>query len=78
MGWYVIIGTIPIAVARASLFRHQIETGARNLLAHRRGADRRRPACSWVADRVGPPGRRSCGTSTLRDGVIFGLAQASR
>jgi len=73
MGWYVIIGTIPIAVVGFA-FQDAIETVARNL---------------WlvsfnlivfgiilgVADRVGAK-TKTVADLNLRDGVLFGLAQA--
>ena len=73
MGWYVIIGTIPIAVLGYT-FSDQIETAARNL---------------WlvatvlivfgvvlgVADRVGRQDK-GLGDLTIRSGLIFGLGQA--
>ena len=73
MGWYIIIGTIPIAVLGLA-FSHQIETAARNL---------------WVvaamliifglilglADRIG---RKVNTVSALnsRDGILLGIGQA--
>ncbi len=73
MGWYVIIGTIPIAVL-GLLFQDQIETVARNL---------------WlvsftliffgvilgVADRVGAK-TKEVDDLNIRDGVLFGIGQA--
>jgi undecaprenyl-diphosphatase len=73
MGWYVIIGTIPIAVM-GLLFQDQIETVARNL---------------WlvsftliffgiilgVADRVGKK-TQELHNLNVRDGVLFGVGQA--
>ncbi len=73
MGWYVIIGTIPIA-AMGLLFQDQIETVARNL---------------WlvsftliffgiilgVADRVGKK-TQELEDLNVRDGVLFGIGQA--
>lgn len=73
MGWYVIIGTIPIAVM-GLLFQDQIETVARNL---------------WlvsftliffgiilgVADRVGKK-TQELENLNVRDGVLFGIGQA--
>ena len=72
MGWYVIIGTIPIAVAGLA-FEHQIETVARNL---------------WitatmlvvfgivlgVADRFGRK-QRELKDLNIRHGLVFGLFQ---
>lgn len=73
MGWYVIIGTIPIAVIGFA-FSDLIETAARNL---------------WlvstvlivfgvilgVADKVGPK-TRGLETLSMRSGLVFGLGQA--
>jgi undecaprenyl-diphosphatase len=73
MGWYIILGTIPIGIF-GLIFKDQIETGARNLyligsMLIALGT------VLWVADTVG---RR---TRTLEqinrtDGVVIGLAQA--
>src|SRR3954453_6199318 len=73
MGWYILLGTIPIGIF-GLIFSDQIETGARNLyligsMLIVLGV------VLWVADRVG---RR---TRTLEqingtDGVVIGLAQA--
>jgi undecaprenyl-diphosphatase len=73
MGWYIVVGTIPIGIF-GLLFRHQIENGARDLyligtalivlglllLAAERAASHERPL----------------ETITTRDGVLIGLAQA--
>lgn len=73
MGWYVILGTIPIGIL-GFLFQDQIETVARNL---------------WlvavmligfgvvlgIADRYGPQ-RKSLEDLSMRDGVLFGMAQS--
>ena len=73
LGWYIIIGTIPIVVL-GLLFADQIETAARNL---------------WlvastlivfgivlgIADALGSH-RRSLASLTARDGVILGFGQA--
>ncbi len=73
MGWYVIIGTIPIAVL-GLLFSNQIETIARNL---------------WlvastlivfgiilgIADRVGAK-TRGVETLSIRSGLVYGFGQA--
>lgn len=73
LGWYIIIGTIPIVVLGVA-FTRQIETAARNL---------------WlvasvlilfgvvlgVADRYGSK-QRSLSSMSARDGVILGLGQA--
>ena len=73
MGWYVIIGTLPIAILGFT-FRHQIETVARNL---------------WLvaamliifgvvlglADRFGSR-RKPLDKLNTRDGVLYGFGQA--
>lgn len=73
MGWYVIVGTIPIGFF-GYLFKDQIETAARNL---------------WlvstvlivfgivlgVADRYGRQ-NKTLGDLTIRSGLIFGFGQA--
>ena len=72
-GWYVIVGTIPIVVA-GLVFSHQIETVARDL---------RLVAAMMiivglvlaVADQSGARAR-TLSDLTLRDGIMFGLAQA--
>jgi undecaprenyl-diphosphatase len=73
MGWYILLGTIPIGVF-GLIFRHQIESGARSLyligttlivlgllLLH--------------AERVGRRDRH-LGDITRRDGIAIGFAQA--
>lgn len=73
MGWYVIVGTIPIAVLGLA-FSHQIETVARNLYL---------VATTLivfgiilgVADRVGAK-TRSIETLSMRSGLVFGFGQA--
>lgn len=72
MGWYIIVGTIPIALAGV-IFSDQIKTVARDL----------RLTASmliifglllYVADRFRPQQKKEKDL-TLRDGLIFGLAQ---
>lgn len=73
LGWYLILGTIPIGVF-GLLFADQIETGARDLRI-----------VGWVlivfgvvlylVDRVMPQ-RKQVADLTLRDGLLFGLAQS--
>ncbi|MFT6564022.1 MAG: undecaprenyl-diphosphatase [Actinomycetes bacterium] len=72
MGWYVIVGTIPISIAGLA-FAEQITTVARDL----------RLTASmliifgillYVADRLGSQ-KKTEKDLTLKDGVIFGLAQ---
>ncbi len=73
MGWYVIIGTIPIGILGLA-FKDQITTAARDL---------RLIAAALivigivllVADRVGAR-RRTVKDLSVRDGLIFGLAQS--
>ena len=73
LGWYLVYGTIPIAVL-GLVFKNQIETGARDLriigwvlilfgLA------------LWLVDRAFPQ-RKTIADLNLRDGVLYGLAQA--
>ncbi len=73
MGWYLIIGTIPIGIV-GFLFRHQIETGARSLylmgitlivLGLLLGA----------ADALGSK-KRPVESVTRKDAIVVGLAQA--
>jgi undecaprenyl-diphosphatase len=72
-GWYVIVGTIPIVVA-GLVFSHEIETVARDL---------RIVAAMMiivglvlaVADRTGARAR-TISDLNMRDGILFGLAQA--
>lgn len=73
MGWYVIIGTIPIAVLGLA-FSHQIETVARNLYLSATvlivfGI------ILGVADKYGRK-TRSIETLSMRSGLVFGLGQA--
>jgi undecaprenyl-diphosphatase len=74
LGWYIIIGTIPIAIF-GLLFKDKIETDARQLtligitliaLGLLLG----------LAERVGPK-RRDVDSLTMRDGVAIGFAQAA-
>ena len=73
MGWYVIIGTIPIAVL-GLVFSHQIETIARNLWL---------VSCTLIvfgiilgaADRVGAK-TRGLDTLSMRSGLVYGFGQA--
>ena len=74
MGWYVILGTIPVAVL-GFLFRHQIKDQARDLRIIA-AAMIVVGAVLWVADRVG---RRVKDLRRLdvRDGLVYGLAQSA-
>lgn len=73
MGWYVILGTIPIGIL-GFIFQDQIETVARNLWL---------VACTLIgfgiilgiADRVGRK-VKTLDDLTLRDGVLYGMAQS--
>lgn len=73
MGWYVIIGTIPIGILGYT-FQDQIETVARNLWL---------VACTLIgfgiilgiADRAGRQ-TKSLEDLTMRDGVLYGMAQS--
>ena len=73
MGWYVIIGTIPIGVLGFA-FAHQIETAARNLWLVS-GTLIVFGVLLAVADAYGQH-RRGLDRMTTRDGLIFGLGQA--
>ena len=73
MGWYVILGTVPIAVF-GLLFKDQIETGARDLriigwVLILFGV------ILWLVDRVAPQ-TKDVEDLSLRDGLLFGLAQS--
>ena len=73
MGWYLILGTIPVGVF-GLIFKDQIETGARNLyligsMLIVLGV------VLWVADRVGRR-TRTLEQINATDGVVIGLAQA--
>lgn len=73
MGWYILLGTLPISVL-GLLFEAQIDTVARDL---------RLIAATlivlgiilWLADRRGKQ-TKDLEALTLRDGLIFGFAQA--
>jgi undecaprenyl-diphosphatase len=73
MGWYVILGTIPIAIFGYTL-RHQIETVARNLWLVA-GTLIVFGVILGVADRVGAR-RKGIPDLNIRDGLLFGLGQA--
>ena len=73
MGWYIIIGTIPVAVLGLA-FKDQIETGARDLriigwvlILFGIGL--------WLVDKVFPQ-RKTVDDLGLRDGILYGLAQS--
>jgi undecaprenyl-diphosphatase len=73
MGWYLIYGTIPIAVF-GLVFKDQIETGARDLrligwVLILFGI------ILWAVDRFFEQ-RKEIADLTLRDGMLFGLAQS--
>jgi undecaprenyl-diphosphatase len=73
MGWYILLGTIPIAVL-GLVFKDQIETGARDLrligwVLILFGL------VLWLVDRVAPQTKQLEDLS-LRDGLLFGLAQS--
>jgi undecaprenyl-diphosphatase len=73
MGWYIIVGTIPIAVL-GLLFSHQIETAARNLWLVA-GSLIIFGVILGVADRFGPK-RKPLSDLRIRDGLLFGMGQA--
>jgi undecaprenyl-diphosphatase len=73
MGWYIIIGTIPVAVL-GLVFKDQIETGARDLriigwvlILFGIGL--------WLIDKVSAQ-RKTIEELTLLDGLLFGIAQS--
>jgi len=73
MGWYIILGTIPISIVGLA-FKDSIETTARDLriigwVLIIFGV------VLWAVDKVAPQ-RRLIGDLNLRDGLFFGVAQA--
>jgi undecaprenyl-diphosphatase len=73
MAWLIVIGTLPIAVL-GLLFKDAIETSLRNLYIT--GTVLIVFALIlWAADRFGAQ-RRTLQSLTVRDGLIFGFAQA--
>jgi undecaprenyl-diphosphatase len=73
LGWYVIVGTIPIGILGLA-FRHQVETGARNLELIGSALI----ALGLVLLYAEHVSTRDRGVEslTMRDGIIIGLAQA--
>jgi len=74
LGWYIGLGTIPVAVL-GFLFRNAIETGARNraliAIALIVGG-----GVLWAAERLGTR-RRPLESMQAGDGVVVGVAQAA-
>ena len=73
LGWYVLVGTIPIGILGLA-FRHQVETGARNLEligSALIGLGLVLLYAEHVSTRD-----RGVESLTMRDGVLIGLAQA--
>ena len=73
LGWYLVYGTIPIAVL-GLVFKDQIETGARDLriigwVLILFGV------VLWLVDKVFAQ-RRTIADLNLRDGILYGLAQS--
>ncbi len=73
MGWYIILGTIPIAILGLA-FKDQIETTARDLrivgwVLILFGL------ILWLVDRVSAQ-QKETEDLTLRDGILYGFAQA--
>jgi undecaprenyl-diphosphatase len=73
MGWYIALGTVPIGIF-GFVFKDQITTGARDLrligwVLIVFGV------ILWAVDRFAPQ-RKETEDLSLRDGLIFGLAQA--
>ncbi|MDX6556284.1 MAG: undecaprenyl-diphosphatase [Miltoncostaeaceae bacterium] len=73
MGWYIIVGTIPISVFGLA-FHNQIESGARNLYLIGTALIVLGLVLLW-AERVSTR-RRTVEQVTLRDGLAVGFAQA--
>nr|WP_156221735.1 undecaprenyl-diphosphate phosphatase [Pseudactinotalea suaedae] len=73
MGWYVIVGSIPIVVL-GLLFQDQIEHALRNLWITAAVLAGFALILGW-ADRVGAK-TKTLTELTWRDGILFGLAQA--
>ncbi|MBU6243752.1 MAG: undecaprenyl-diphosphate phosphatase [Actinomycetales bacterium] len=73
MGWYVIVGTIPIAVLGVA-FSHQIETAARNLWLVA-GTLIGFGIVLGLADALGRH-RLTLAELNAKDGIVFGLGQA--
>lgn len=73
MGWYIIVGTIPIAVI-GLVFSHQIETAARNLWLVS-GTLIGFGIILGVADALGRH-RLVLANLNAKDGILFGLGQA--
>ena len=73
LGWYIIVGTIPISVLGLA-FEDQIETGARSLYLIA-GMLIGFSAVMSLAERQGTQARH-IDSIGLRDGVLLGLAQA--
>src|SRR5215208_1865610 len=73
LGWYLVIGTVPIAIF-GFIFKDQIETGARNLYLIG-SALIVLGLVLLVAERVGSHSRK-LEEITTRDGVSIGFAQA--
>ena len=62
MGWYIILGTIPIAIF-GFVFSDQIESGAREPVPDRDDADRARPRCCCTPSRSASRDRDDRGRS---------------
>jgi undecaprenyl-diphosphatase len=73
MGWYIILGTIPIGIF-GLIFADQIESGARDLYVIGTALIVLGLVLLW-ADRTGRRDR-DLTTITRRDGILIGLAQA--
>ena len=73
MGWYIIVGTIPIAVI-GLIFSHQIETAARNLWLVS-GTLIGFGIILGVADALGRH-RLALANLNAKDGILFGLGQS--
>ncbi len=74
LGWYLVVGTVPIVVL-GFLFRHQIETGARNLYLI--GTTLIVLGLVLLLSECVASHRRPLESIGTREGVIVGLAQAA-
>jgi len=73
LGWYVVVGTIPIGIF-GLIFRNQIETGARNL--HLIGSALIVLGLVLLYAEHVSKRNRGIESMTLRDGIFIGIAQA--
>ena len=74
MGWYVIVGSIPIGDRRPAV-KDVITGPLRSLWVVGDRADRCWSAVMWLAERRATPGRAARSDLTMRDAVVVGLVQ---